>query len=119
MFTLWKFLLITTFLATILIIPRYAKAPVESAFVKIDNVLAKVINCESGNNPQAYNPRDIDGRPKYGLLQYDEKTFYEWAKKAGIEKPNIWEPVQQIQVYHYAAKKGLLRHWGCFTKLFP
>ena len=34
---------------------------------------------ESSNNEEAVNPMDTDGRPKYGLLQFDARTFQYWC----------------------------------------
>jgi hypothetical protein len=38
--------------------------------------LAKV---ESSNDEKAVNPMDTDGRPKFGLLQFDARTFQFWC----------------------------------------
>ncbi len=84
---------------------------------------AHVAFCESGNknnplgNPNALNPKDTDGLPAKGLLQFKDKTFYAWAKLAGISKPNIWDPIQQIVLYQWADENDLLNHWGCYNKL--
>ena len=37
--------------------------------------LHKIIRCESNFNHLALNPKDTDGRPKYGLMQFDSRTF--------------------------------------------
>jgi hypothetical protein len=34
---------------------------------------------ESTNNEKAVNPMDTDGRPKFGLLQFDARTFQYWC----------------------------------------
>jgi len=87
--------------------------------VKTDPVFAYVVQNESGGDPQAYNPKDTDGRPKYGLLQFGWEEFYSWAPAAGIAQPDIWNPEHQTIVWNWAAKNGLLRQWGTFVKLFP
>lgn len=85
--------------------------------------IRSVVFCESGNknnplgNPKALNPKDTDGLPAKGLLQFKDKTFYSWAKLAGIEKPDIWNPIQQIVLYRWADEQGLSWHWGCYSKL--
>ena len=108
----------------LLVIPTHVQSPVllyktDYLIAKNDFVLQKVIECESGGDIWAYNPKDVDGYPKYGLLQMHLPTFISWAEAANIENADVWNPEQQIEVYRYAAKNGLLRSWGCFTKIFP
>ena len=75
--------------------------------------------CESGNkknpmgNPNAKNPNDTDGRPKYGLLQYGKWEFNTWSKLAGIIEADIWNPMHQIVTYRWAEENGLSYRWGC------
>src|SRR3990167_778019 len=76
-----------------------------------DVVLQKVIDCESQGNIYAFNPKDSDGFPKYGLLQFHLPTFLNWAEAAGIDNPDVWNPEQQLQLYKWAAKNGRLRSW--------
>ena len=45
-----------------------------------------IAQCESQLNPQAINKKDTDGRPKYGLFQFDKNTFVgedilDWQKQ--------------------------------------
>ena len=40
--------------------------------------------CESGGNPAAINPRDSDGTPSYGLLQFKPGTYAEFAQLYGL-----------------------------------
>jgi len=113
-----------TVIFVLIIIPIHAQTPIlpyktTNLVSNNDFVLKKVIDCESGGNIWAYNPKDVDGYPKYGLLQFHLPTFIRWAKAADIENADVWNPEQQIKVYRYAAKNGLLRSWGCFVKLFP
>ena len=85
--------------------------------------IVSVAKCESGNknnplgNPNALNPKDSDGLPAKGLLQFKDKTFYSWAKLAGLSEPDIWNPNQQIVLYRWAKENGLRKHWGCFNQL--
>lgn len=46
--------------------------------------LAALVQCESGGNPKAINPKDRDGTPSYGLLQFKPSTFRAFAKAYGI-----------------------------------
>lgn len=75
--------------------------------------LLQVAKCESTFNPKAFNPKDTDGLPAYGLFQFKMKTFMTYAKKAGIEHPDIWSSDQQAQVAAYMFKTGEKRQWGC------
>lgn len=47
--------------------------------------LADLITCESQGNPEAINPKDRDGTPSYGLLQFKPSTFEMFSKAYGIE----------------------------------
>ena len=92
-------------------------------YIRMFPDIVSVARCESGNknnplgNPKALNPKDSDGLPAKGLLQFKDKTFYSWAKLIGISKPNIWDPIQQIVLYRWADENDLLNHWGCYQKL--
>jgi len=47
--------------------------------------LADLIACESRGNPDAINPKDRDGTPSYGLLQFKPSTFEMFSKAYKIE----------------------------------
>jgi hypothetical protein len=47
--------------------------------------LDALIMCESGGNPGAVNPLDLDGTASYGLLQFKPSTFDMYQKRYGIE----------------------------------
>ena len=68
-------------------------------------------------NPKALNPKDSDGTRSVGLFQFKDKTFYSWAKLAGIKDASIWNPMHQIILYRWADENNLLSHWGCLKKL--
>jgi len=40
--------------------------------------------CESGGNPKAINPKDSDGTPSYGILQFKPGTFRTFAGIYGL-----------------------------------
>ena len=86
--------------------------------------------CESGSksnpmgNPKALNPKDTDGLPAKGLLQFKQRTFDSWAKLIELVDINgepvnadIKNPLHQIIVFRWAEENNLLRHWGCLRKL--
>ena len=77
--------------------------------------MMKVIKCESQYHTDAYNPKDSDGLPKYGLLQFGKSTFKQHATEIGIQDQDIWNPEQQIQVASYMwTLKGGKEQWGCY-----
>src|SRR3990167_1570261 len=53
----------------------YATGLADKFGIPIKKLLA-IINCESGFNTLAINPKDIDGYKKYGLLQWYLPTYY-------------------------------------------
>jgi len=67
---------------------------------------------ESQGNPNAFNPKDIDGKPKYGCLQYGRLTFDEFCvEKYGLED-DIWNcDIQRLCASKMIAE-GLLGKWG-------
>lgn len=71
-----------------------------------------LIQKESGGNPYAYNPKDVDGRPKYGLLQFDSRTFDHFCvNRYGLEN-DLWNPDVQVECCREMISDGLARHWG-------
>jgi len=75
--------------------------------------LIRVAKCESSMNPKALNPKDSDGLPAYGLFQFKKTTFDTYAKKAGIENPDIWNEDHQTQVAAFMFSTGQKKQWGC------
>lgn len=57
------------------------------------NLLNAIIKAESGGKANAVSPAGAQG-----LMQLMPATFNEWAKKIGIEKPNIKDPEQNKAV---------------------
>ena len=60
-----------------------------------------LINClireESGGDETAINPMDVDGRPKFGLLQYDSRTFETYCvRKYGLPDDIFNGEIQKI-----------------------
>jgi hypothetical protein len=75
--------------------------------------LLQVALCESTMRVDAFNPRDVDGLPAYGLFQFKMATFLRYAKLAGIEKPDIWNAEQQAKTAAYMFSTGQKKQWGC------
>jgi len=58
--------------------------------------------CESQGNPKAINPRDSDGTPSYGLLQFKPSTYAEFAKLYGLASTTDYmNPIEQIQIVEH------------------
>lgn len=70
---------------------KYAPAPVAAPIV--EPTLSKrqtiwlhaLMWCESKGKPEALNPKDKDGTPSYGILQFKPGTFNHYAKLYGID----------------------------------
>ena len=77
----------------------------------LDPLLRCLIEKESSGNEFAYNPRDIDNLPKFGLLQFEERTFNEWCvEKYGFEN-DIWSGQVQVQCFNLMVADGQLWRW--------
>lgn len=74
-----------------------------------------LIECESGGDPYAWNKKDPNGGSK-GILQFQEPTFYQYAKEVGIRNPDIWNPEQQIEVATYLLSENKQYLWTCARK---
>lgn len=72
--------------------------------------LSKIIVCESNWNPQAYNPKDTDGFPKFGLLQFHKPTFY------GAGGKDIWSYEEQLEIGAEMMGDGYWRRWPTCSK---
>lgn len=63
------------------------KAPATQPVLATDRAtwLTDLIQCESNGRPEAVNPKDRDGTPSYGLLQFKPSTFEMFSKAYKIE----------------------------------
>ncbi|MFN2462582.1 MAG: transglycosylase SLT domain-containing protein [Candidatus Dormibacteria bacterium] len=66
------------------------------------NQLLRVAICESGLNPNAYNPSGASG-----LFQFKPATFY------GHGGHNIWDPADQADVAARMFSQGQAGQWTC------
>jgi len=87
-------------------------------------VLILLGKCEApdgkgGINLNAYNPKDIDNKEKFGPFQFDKDTFYGAAEKFNLENPNISSSTQQVILTKKLISKHEWWRWGCWFKLFP
>lgn len=65
--------------------PKKAPAPQPVLMGDRGTWLEALIQCESNGRPEAVNPKDRDGTPSYGLLQFKPSTFDFFKKAYGIE----------------------------------
>ena len=66
---------------------------------------------ESNGNEKAINPKDIDGFPRYGLLQYYLPTWQEWCiEKYGLPNDILNGEIQK-QCFKLMLKDGQLWRW--------
>lgn len=75
--------------------------------------LLKVGWCESQYNEKAHNKTDPNGGSK-NYMQFQNKTFYAYAKILDIEKPDIWDKVQIAQVSAYMFSIGEGKQWTTY-----
>ena len=65
--------------------------------------LASTCRCESGFDPQAYNPRTGDS----GLMQFNPNTYAWWGGT------DIWDGHEQAEIAAAAFARGDASHWCC------
>lgn len=86
----------------------YAKAP----HYYFNPIIDCLIQYESGGNSEALNKKDTDGLPKYGILQFGERTFNEFCvEKYGLYN-NIWSVSSQKMCAHRMIEDGYGHRWG-------
>lgn len=51
---------------------------------RIRSILTDLARCESTNDPGATNPKDLDGTPSHGLLQFKPSTLYAFNKEFSV-----------------------------------
>ena len=81
-----------------------------------DPVLYNLAKCESGLNPLAVNPRDSNGLPSLGLMQYQTETWKMFTKAMDFQG-DIMNPYDQLIVTQWAWANNLQNHWGCWKKI--
>ena len=81
-----------------------------------EKLLLDVAFCESSFNPKAWNKKD-PGVGSKGFMQFQEKTFYSYAEKIGIENPDIWNNEHQAKVSAFMFSIGEGKQWSCFYRV--
>jgi len=81
----------------------------------IDILIRKIIHCESGGNPLAFNRKDPNGG-SFGILQFQKATFLSWCvDRYGLEN-DIWNATIQIECAKRMIQDGQIRQWTCGRK---
>lgn len=90
----------------------------------LTGTIDRLILCESGGDPYAINENDVhynsDGSVSigsFGILQFSENTFYEYAPMAGVVSPVLMNPQHQIKTAKYMISIGLANRWTCWDKI--
>lgn len=72
----------------------------------------RLVKCESHGDPKAVNPKDRDGTPSYGLLQFKPSTFAMFSVAYGIGSPEDYmDPASQRAIVRRMIKDPSVR-WG-------
>lgn len=76
------------------------------------NLFVGIAICESGLDHKAYNPKDTDNLPAFGLWQFKARTFRENGGQ------NIWDWREQTKIVAKMMKSGMWLSWPtCFPKI--
>ena len=81
---------------------------------RLRGIMTDLLRCESGFNPNAVNPKDLDGTASLGLAQFKPSTLYTQGKRFGVltdieesEVMNIiFDPAIQIAVASKMVEEG-------------
>lgn len=76
-----------------------------------------LLECESSGRYNVYGKKDKGA--SYGIAQFREDTFYEFAKQAGMKKMRYKNPIHQLRVMNWALDNGYGYRWTCYRKMFP
>lgn len=78
--------------------------------------LIKVANCESGFNEDAHNKKDPNGG-SFSFMQFQLPTFNSYAKKIGIDNPDIKNKVHVAETSSYMFSIGEGKQWTAYRAL--
>lgn len=76
---------------------------------RTDYIVYKILDCESSR--KHHNIWGDNGKA-YGIAQFHESTFYNFADRAGLKNPNWKNQHQQILLLKWAIWQGIAaNHW--------
>lgn len=85
------------------------------------HLMDKIIMCESSNR---HTNIWGDKGKSYGIVQFQEATFYEFAKEArkGMKAKNLWPPnwydkSHQLYLLNWGIDNGYGYRWTCYRKI--
>lgn len=77
--------------------------------LRLNYFVYKILDCESNHKHQ--NIWGDDGQA-YGIAQFHEATFYDFASRAGLKNPQWKNQHQQILLLKWAIWQGIAKkHW--------
>ena len=90
-------------LAILLALPRtaltLAEPPAPDPFTPAqERWIADLEMCESGGDPEAINPNDLDQTPSYGRFQFKPSTLDHYAGKYGVATTTVMDGAVQEAV---------------------
>ena len=77
------------------------------------SLIVDIIECESSGRHNVYG----DKGKSYGLVQFQEATFNEMKKKAGLPRLRWKNPVHQLRLMIWMIDHGYGSRWTCYRKL--
>ena len=83
------------------------------------STMDKVVNCESGYNPNAVNWQDSHKLSKgsHGVAQFSKETFKLYAEKMGEDYSDPYNPKEALDVMGYMFSKKQQNQWSCYKKV--
>ena len=80
------------------VVPTEKEISEEKLMQDRETWLEDLVMCESSGRPEAINPKDVDGTPSYGLLQFKPSTFEMYIKRYKMTGELMDEEVQKAIV---------------------
>lgn len=85
---------------------------IKTTFPEDPHTAIAIAKCESGLNPQAYNPNNSNGSTDGGLWQIN--TVHDGTLvELGLSK---WDPEEATQFARMLYEQNGWRDWVCYTK---
>ena len=89
-------------------------SPVYPEYKVYGSLVSDIVECESsGRHEGVWGDEGM----AYGIAQFWESTFYEFAEKAGLQEPDWKNEQQQLWLLNWALQNGKSGHWTCFKKV--